>query len=38
MARICELNQVHVVVAEIEPPAHLAAALRAAGTELVVAA
>jgi DeoR/GlpR family transcriptional regulator of sugar metabolism len=38
MARICELNQVHVVVTETDPPAHLAEALRAAGTELVVAA
>jgi DeoR family glycerol-3-phosphate regulon repressor len=37
MARICELNQVHVVVTEIDPPAHLAEALRAAGTELIVA-
>ncbi|HVZ01234.1 MAG TPA: DeoR/GlpR family DNA-binding transcription regulator [Dongiaceae bacterium] len=38
MARICELRQCHVVVTEIQPPAHLARALRAAGTELVVAA
>jgi DeoR/GlpR family transcriptional regulator of sugar metabolism len=37
MARICELNQVHVVVTEIDPPAHLAEALRAGGTELIVA-
>ncbi len=37
MARICELNQVHVVVTEIDPPGHLAEALRAAGVQLVVA-
>lgn len=38
MARICELRQCHVLVTEIQPPAHLARSLRAAGTELVVAA
>jgi DeoR family glycerol-3-phosphate regulon repressor len=38
MARICELRQCHAVVTEINPPAHLARAFRAAGTELVVAA
>lgn len=37
MARVCELRQVHVVVTESAPPAHLADALRAAGTEIVVA-
>ncbi len=37
MARICALQQVHVVVTESAPPAHLADALRAAGTEVVVA-
>ena len=37
MARICELRQCHALVTEIQPPAHLARALRAAGTELVVA-
>lgn len=37
MARICELNQVHLVVTESEPPAHLAEALRAAGTVVQVA-
>jgi DeoR/GlpR family transcriptional regulator of sugar metabolism len=37
MARICELNQVHVVVTEVAPPAHLVEALRAAKVELIVA-
>jgi DeoR/GlpR family transcriptional regulator of sugar metabolism len=37
MARICALGQVHVVVTESPPPAHLGDALRAAGTAVVVA-
>jgi DeoR family glycerol-3-phosphate regulon repressor len=37
MARICELNQVHLVVTESAPPAHLAEALRQAGTAVLVA-
>jgi DeoR/GlpR family transcriptional regulator of sugar metabolism len=37
MARVCALAQVHLVVTESEPPPHLAEALRAAGTELLVA-
>jgi len=37
MARICELNRIHVVVTELAPPPHLAEALRAAGTDVIVA-
>jgi len=37
MARICALNQVHLVVTESAPPAHLAEALQAAGTVVLVA-
>lgn len=37
MARICELGQCHVMVTETPPPAHLARALREAGTQVVVA-
>jgi DeoR/GlpR family transcriptional regulator of sugar metabolism len=37
MARICELRQVHLVVTESAPPAHLAEALREAGTAVLVA-
>jgi DeoR/GlpR family transcriptional regulator of sugar metabolism len=37
MARICELKQVHLVVTESAPPAHLADALREAGTVVLVA-
>jgi DeoR family glycerol-3-phosphate regulon repressor len=37
MARICELGKCHVLVTDITPPAHLAQALRAAGTRVLVA-
>jgi len=37
MARVCALNQVHMVVTESEPPPHLAEALRTAGTAVMVA-
>jgi DeoR family glycerol-3-phosphate regulon repressor len=37
LARICALNQVHLVVTESAPPAHLAEALQAAGTVVLVA-
>ena len=37
MARICELGKCHVLVTDVTPPAHLAQALRAAGTRVLVA-